>query len=297
LKEIIIVSGKGGAGKSSTTASLSVLLNKSGKKITAVDSDVDAPNLSIILGTNITNYSKIKASDKASIDFSKCTNCAKCIQVCKADAIFDSKDEVPTIIPFLCEGCGACIIVCPTDAISINNVVNGRIGVAKTPYGFPIVSGQLDMGESSSGHIVTAVKSKGRKIAEESDSDLILVDGPPGIGCPVIASMTGADYALVVTEPTPAATLSLERILSVLEHFKIPHSIVINRYDLNLEYTQHMEYFIKTKWNKTVFEKIPFDKNMLLSLSKRIPIVEYGPNSKASQALQSLSNKILKVLL
>ena len=297
MKEIIIVSGKGGAGKSSTTASLSVLLHKSGNKITTVDSDVDAPNLSIVLGTSITNYSEIKASDKASIDYSKCIKCAKCIPACKADAIFDSQDDVPTIIPFLCEGCGACAIVCPTDAISINKVVNGRIGVAKTPYGFPIVSGQLDMGESSSGHIVTAVKAKGRKIAEESESDLILVDGPPGIGCPVIASMTGADSALVVTEPTPAATTSLDRILSVLEHFKIPANVVINRYDLNLEYTQHMEYLIKTKWNKNVLEKIPFDKNMLLSLSKRIPIVEYAPDSKASQVLQSLSNKILKVLL
>ena len=297
MKEIIVVSGKGGAGKSSTTASLSVLLHKSGNKITAVDSDVDAPNLSIVLGTTITNFSEIKTSDKASIDFSKCTNCAKCIPVCKAEAIFDSQDEAPTIIPFLCEGCGACTIVCPTDAISINKVVNGRIGVAKTPYGFPIVSGQLDMGESSSGHIVTAVKSKGRKIAEESDSNMILVDGPPGIGCPVIASMTGADSALVVTEPTPAATMSLERILSVLEHFKIPANVIINRCDLNPEYSQLMENLIKTKWNKTVLEKIPFDKNMLLSLSKRIPIVEYEPNSKASHALQSLSDKILKVLL
>lgn len=296
MKEIIIVSGKGGAGKSSTTASLSVLLNKSGTKITAVDSDVDAPNLSIVLGTNIKKYSEVKASDKASIDFSKCINCAKCIPACKAEAIFGSQGEAPTIIPFLCEGCGACTIVCPTAAISINKVVNGRIGVAKTPYGFPIVSGQLNMGESSSGHIVTAVKSRGRKVAEESGSDLILVDGPPGIGCPVIASMTGADSALVVTEPTHAATMSLDRILTVLEHFRIPVNVVINRYDLNTEYTQHMEYLIKTKWKKSVLEKIPFDENMLLSLSKRIPIVEYEPNCKASKALQSLSDKILKVV-
>jgi MinD superfamily P-loop ATPase len=296
LKEIIIVSGKGGAGKSSTTASLAVLLNRSGNKITAVDSDVDAPNLSIVLGTNITDYSEIKTSDKASIDYSKCVNCTKCISACKAEAIFDSA-KAPTIIPFLCEGCGACTIVCPTDAISINKVVNGRIGIAKTPYGFPIVSGQLDMGEANSGHIVTAVKSKGRKIAEESNSDLILVDGPPGIGCPVIASMTGADSALVVTEPTQAATMSLDRILSVLEHFRIPANVVINRYDLNPEYTQHMEHFIKTKWKKPVLEKIPFDENMLLSLSKRVPIIEYEPHCKASHALQSLSDKILKVIL
>jgi MinD superfamily P-loop ATPase len=297
LKEIVVVSGKGGAGKSSTTASLSVLLNRSGTKITAVDSDVDAPNLSIVIGTDIADYIEIKTSDKASIDFSKCTNCAKCIPACEAEAIFGSKGEAPTIIPFLCEGCGACAIVCPTDAISINKVVNGRIGVAKTPYGFPIVSGQLNMGESNSGHIVTAVKSKGRKIAEESDSDLILVDGPPGIGCPVIASMTGADSALVVTEPTQAATMSLHRILSVLEHFRIPADVVINRYDLNPEYTRHMEHLITTKWKKTVLEKIPFDENMLLSLSKRVPITEYAPDCIASQALKSLSDKILKVVL
>jgi len=296
MKEIVVVSGKGGVGKSSITASLAVLLSKAGINVTAIDSDVDAPNLSIVLGTDISDFTEIQASEKASIDLTKCERCGRCVSVCKVDALINIEGEVPTIIPFLCEGCGACSVVCPTSAISINRVRNGRIGIAKTAYGFPIVSGQLDMGESSSGHIVTAVKAKGRTIAEDSGSDLVFVDGPPGIGCPVIASMAGANYALVVTEPTPAARNSLDRMLSVLAHFKIPASAVINRFDLNPVYAKNVEDWIQTKWAIPVAQQIPSDENVPLSLSNRIPVVEYNPNCEASKALFFLSNQILKAI-
>jgi MinD superfamily P-loop ATPase len=296
LKEIVVVSGKGGVGKSSITASLAVLLDETGVSITTVDSDVDAPNLSIVLGTDITDFTEIQASEKASIDTTKCKRCGRCVSVCKAEALINIEGCVPTVILFICEGCGACTVVCPTSAISINRITNGRIGVAKTPYGFPIVSGQLNMGESSSGHIVTAVKVKGRTIAEDSGTDLILVDGPPGIGCPVIASIAGANHVLVVTEPTPAARNSLDRLLSVLDHFRIPASAVINRYDLNPIYANKIEDWIQTKWAIPIVQKIPFDKNILLSLSKRIPVVEYAPNCPASKALRLLSSQILEVI-
>jgi MinD superfamily P-loop ATPase len=296
LKEIVVVSGKGGVGKSSITASLAVLLDETGVSITTVDLDVDAPNLSIVLGTDITDFTEIQASEKASIDTTKCKRCGRCVPVCKAEALINIEGGVPTVIPFLCEGCGACTVVCPTSAISINRITNGRIGVAKTPYGFPIVSGQLNMGESSSGHIVTAVKVKGRTIAEDSGSDLILVDGPPGIGCPVIASIAGANHVLIVTEPTPAARNSLDRILNVLDHFRIPASAVINRYDLNPIYANKIEDWIQAKWAIPIAQKIPFDKNILLSLSKKIPVVEYAPNCPASKALRLLSSRILKVI-
>ena len=296
MKEIVVVSGKGGVGKSSITASLAVLLSKAGINITAIDSDVDAPNLSIVLGTDISDFTEIQASEKASIDLTKCERCGRCVFACKVDALINIEGEAPTIIPFFCEGCGACAVVCPTSAISINRVRNGRIGIARTPYGFQIVSGQLDMGESSSGHIVTAVKAKGRAIAEDSGSDLVLVDGPPGIGCPVIASIAGANYALVVTEPTPAARNSLNRILSVIAHFNIPASAVINRFDLNPAYAKDMEDWIQTEWAIPVAQQIPSDENVPLSLSKRVPVVEYNPDCEASKALLILFNQILEAI-
>jgi MinD superfamily P-loop ATPase len=201
--------------------------------------------------------------------------------------------EEPVLIPFLCEGCGVCSIVCPTSAISISRRVNGKIGVAETPYGFTLVSGQLDMGESSSGHIVTAVKSKARAVAEDSKSDLIIVDGPPGIGCPVIASVAGANYALVVTEPTPVARNSLDRMISVLDHFKIPASVVMNRFDLDPDYASEMEEWISSKWSTDVIQKVPTDDNVPLSLSKRVPVVEYDPMCEASKAISAIASRIL----
>lgn len=294
MKELVVVSGKGGVGKSSVTASLAVLLSKAGIKVTAIDADVDAPNLSIILGAEALNYTPVQSSEKAFIDPAKCYGCDKCVSVCKAGALMNIGGETPTLIPFLCEGCGACSIACPAGAISIVRRVNGKIGIAETPYGFKLVSGQLNMGESSSGHIVTEVKARGRSIAESSKSDLILVDGPPGIGCPVIASVAGADYALVVTEPTPAAGSSLSRMLSVLAHFKIPTSAVINKFDLNPDYSNVMEDWIQVDWGIPVVQKIPSDESVPLSLSKRIPVVEYDPNCEASRALLSLSSRILK---
>jgi MinD superfamily P-loop ATPase len=296
LKEIAVVSGKGGVGKSSVTASLAVLLSKAGVRVTAIDSDVDAPNLSIILGADISSFMEVSASEKASIDWTKCDGCGICISACKADALLGAKGVPPRLISFLCEGCGACAVVCPRSAITIRRVTNGRIGYAQTSYGFPLVSGELNMGESSSGHIVTAVKAKGRTVAYDSESDLVLVDGPPGIGCPVIASVAGADYALVVTEPTPAARNSLDRMLTVLAHFKIPASVVVNKADLDPEYARKINDHVQEKWSICVTQEIPSDENVPLSLSKRVPVVEFEPDCDASRALRVLSAHVMEAI-
>lgn len=292
LREIAIVSGKGGVGKSSLTASLAVLLNKARVGVTAIDCDVDAPNLSIILGADLHDFKDVQASEKASIDLTRCDGCGSCVSACKVDALIDAGGDPPMLVRFLCEGCGACALVCPRSAITLQRVKNGRIGLAKTMYGFTIVSGELEMGESSSGHIVTAVKAKGRVVAEDSGSQLVLVDGPPGIGCPVIASVAGADYALAVTEPTPAAMNSLDRMLTVLSHFNIPTSIVMNRFDLNREYADKVEDHIRAKWAVGVAQRIPSDENVPISLSKRTPVVEYAPDCEASRSLLALSDLI-----
>lgn len=295
MKEIVVISGKGGVGKSSISASLAVLFQKSQLKVTAVDADVDAPNLAIVLGTEMSDFAEIKASEKAFIDDSRCIKCGKCVEACKPGALM-TVEEAPVLVPFLCEGCGACTIVCPASAISITRRVNGRIGVGETPYGFKLVSGQLDMGESSSGHIVTAVKSKGRTLADESRSDVLIVDGPPGIGCPVIASIAGADYALVITEPTPAARNSLDRVMGVLNHFKIPASTVINRFDMNPDYAREMEDWIGAKWAIGVAQRVPTDDNVLISLSRRVPVVEHNPDCEASKAIANLADNILEAI-
>jgi MinD superfamily P-loop ATPase len=296
LKEVAVVSGKGGVGKSSVTASLAVLLSKAGVRVTAIDSDVDAPNLSIILGADVSSFMEVSASEKASIDWTKCDGCGVCISACKADALLGTEGAPPRLIPFLCEGCGACAVVCPRSAITIRRVTNGRIGYAQTSYGFPLVSGELNMGESSSGHIVTAVKAKGRTVAHDSESDLVLVDGPPGIGCPVIASVAGADYALVVTEPTPAARNSLDRMLTVLAHFKIPASVVVNKADLDPEYARKINDHLQTKWSIIATQEIPSDENVPLSLSKRTPVVEFQPDCNASRALRVLSDHVMEAI-
>lgn len=292
MKEVVIVSGKGGVGKSSITASLAVLLSSGGVRVATIDSDVDAPNLSIVLGTDISNYVDVQASEKASIDLATCDRCGNCVSACKVEALVPIEGEIPMLVPFLCEGCGSCALVCPRSAITINRVTNGRIGIAKTRYGFPIVSGHLDMGESSSGHIVTAVKAKGRAVAEESGCELVLVDGPPGIGCPVIASVAGADYAVAVTEPTPAARGSLDRILTVLGHFHIPTRVVMNRFDLDRAYAHKIEDYVLTQWAVPIAQRIPSDENVPLSLSKRIPVVDYAPNCEASRAIHSLADQV-----
>jgi MinD superfamily P-loop ATPase len=267
-------------------------LNRIGVKVTAVDSDVDAPNLSIILGAGLLDFKDVQASEKASIDSSRCDGCGKCISACKVDALIDGKGEPPTLVHFLCEGCGACTLVCPRSAITIQRVRNGRIGIAETTYGFPIVSGELEMGESSSGHIVTAVKARGRAVAQDHRSALMLVDGPPGIGCPVIASVAGADYAFAVTEPTPAAMNSLDRMLTVLSHFNIPTTIIMNRFDLNSNCADKVEDHIRAKWAISIAQRIPSDENVPISLSKRIPVVEYAPDCEASKSLLALSDRI-----
>ncbi len=296
LREIVIVSGKGGVGKSSLTGSLAVLLQKKGISLTAVDADVDAPNLAIVLGEEISAFQEIKASEKITIDYAKCIKCGKCILSCKFDAILENEPMIPTLVPFLCEGCGACIQVCPASAITMNKVANGRIGSTETRYGFPLISGQLYMGESASGHIVSAVKAKGKSIAEERAHQLLLVDGPPGIGCPVISSIAGADYALVVTEPTPAARNSLDRIIKVLTHFRVRSEVVINRVDLAPEFSEIMAEWIENTLKTPVLERIPYDENIPLSLSQRIPVVEYKQGSISSKALKNIADHITKSL-
>jgi len=273
MKTITILSGKGGVGKSSITASLAVLLSKN-KKIICADCDVDASNLALVLGSEEKDYAEwmpLSTNQKAVFDLNKCDSCKKCVDACYFDAIDWIKNK-PRLKDFSCEGCGVCEIVCPQDAIKLKDIENAKIGYSKTEHGFLVVSAQLSIGGSGSGKVVAQVKKKAKDSAK--DADILLVDSAAGIGCPVIASVTGSDYAIIVTEPTPSSFSDMKRALEVVNHFKIQSGIVINKYDINKEFTEKIEKFAE-KENIKILEKIPYDKKFVDALVNLKPIVVY----------------------
>ena len=276
IKKIAIVSGKGGVGKSMVSSALSVLFSKK-HKIAAVDCDVDAPNLAIWLNErgDWTETVPVIASARPEIDYKKCDKCGLCAAHCQFGAISDKIK----LNPFLCEGCGVCEIVCPQKAIKIKPVQNGEIKIKKTKYNFPLISGQLFPGESGSGKIVSQVK----KEAEKFKSDIMLIDSAPGTGCPVIASLQGADFALLVVEPTIISFSDLKKVLKIVN---VPYGVVINKWDVD----KKMSLTIK-KWSKKNFlGLISYDKNIL----KVIPIME--TNLQAKEEIKEIYTNLLERL-
>jgi MinD superfamily P-loop ATPase len=296
MKTITILSGKGGVGKSTLTASLAVLLSKK-KKIIAVDCDVDAPNLGLVLGIKkFETKEKIQTSEKAIVVAETCPECKKDIDVCIFGAIsWDEKNKKPVINKFLCEGCGACLLAFPKGTVKLIKVQNATINTAKTKYGFPIISGQLKMGESGSGKVVTAVKQKTEKLAMKENAEIMLVDSSPGIGCPVIASIQGSDYVIAITEPTPSALNDLQRVLQVVEHFKIPYGIVINRWDINKAFAKKIENFAE-KYKIPILGKLPYDRAFVDALVNLTPIVEMYPKYQKifNEITENINNKLIK---
>ena len=286
MKTITILSGKGGVGKSSITASLAVLLSEK-EKIVAVDCDVDAPNLSLILGVKkIKNRRQIATNEKAAVN-KKAKNCKNIVDVCTFSAIsWNEKKNLPEINKFLCEGCGACKLLCP-EGIELKKIKNAVIGEAETNYKFPLIFGQLKIGESGSGKIVSEIK----KLAETKQADLMILDSSAGIGCPVIASLEGSDFVVAITEPTPSALSDLKRALQVVEHFRIPYGIIINKYDLNPNFTKKIERFMQR--NKIpLLGKIPYNKKFVEALVNLTPIVVYDKRIK--KLFKDILNKIEK---
>jgi len=296
MKRITILSGKGGTGKSTVTSSLAVLLSKT-KKIIAVDCDVDAPNLGLCLGEKDSNYEweSVKTGYKAELIKEKCIGCGKCRNICKFNAIsWDKKKNQPVFNKLLCEGCGACELICPVNAIKLVKVKNGRIGKVKSKYGFNIISGQLKMGESGSGQIVLFIKTEAEQLAHEQDMDIMLVDSAAGIGCPVIASINGSDYVIAVTEPTPSALSDLKKGLEIVKHFKIPHGLIINKFDINKEFSKKIEKFVKEN-NIPLLGKIPYDKEFVTALVNLTPAIVW--NKKTEPIFTKITDNIDKYII
>jgi MinD superfamily P-loop ATPase len=289
MKEIVILSGKGGVGKSSLTAALGHLLaGKGQRRLVLADTDVDAPNLHLVLGAEFDRSMGIKASDKAVIDADQCSRCMTCRDVCKFGSIIG--EEEPILISYSCEGCGACAIVCPTGAISVQPMENGKINMVNAGT-VRVVAGELGIGESSSGRLVDMVKKQARQEAALTRSDLLLTDGPPGIGCPVIAALKGADYAVLVTEPTPSALSDLQRITEVLRSFRIPAGIVLNRADMHGPSRERLLAWMD-KENLSLLAEIPYDPLLPQALAQGGLGVVMHPDAPSSLAIRTLSAEI-----
>lgn len=289
MKKITILSGKGGVGKSTITASLAVILSKE-KKIVTVDCDVDAPNLGLVLGLSHNDYKwrKISTNEKAVLIEKKCIGCKKCLGVCNFSAISWNKEKNQPIFNRMhCEGCGACQLICPKNAIKLEKVKNASIGISQT-HGFPIVAGELKMGESGSGKIIIEVKNMASKIAK--NTDMMLIDCAAGIGCPVISSIQGSDYGVIVTEPTPSAFHDMKRSLQILYNFHIPCGIIINKYDLDKKFSEKVRQFAY-KNKLPILGKLPYDKKFVEALVHLKPIVEY--DKKYEKVFEKILSNIM----
>jgi len=239
MKELVVISGKGGTGKTSVVAALAALAEN---KLLA-DCDVDAANLHLVLKPRIRQREDFSGGKCARIDPVACTVCGKCWEVCRYDAVRMTDvggEKTFRIDPLACEGCGVCAHFCPTGAMVFEPVVNGQWFVSDTRHG-PLIHARLSAGGENSGRLVTLIRQQARRIAEDQNLGLVIVDGSPGIGCPVIASLTGADLALVVTEPTLAGIHDFGRITALTNHFSVPVVLCINKWDLNPELTQRLE--------------------------------------------------------
>jgi len=216
----------------------------------------------------------------ACIDEEKCTECGLCQELCRFDAIKDYKVD-----PIACEGCGFCSHICPVEAITMHENMSGHWFISDTKYG-PLVHARLGIAQENSGKLVAQVRQQARKIVEERGFDYIISDGPPGIGCPVISSLSGADLALMVTEPTLSGIHDLERVLGVCRHFGVPAMVCINKYDLNEENTHRIEDYCQSQGIRLA-AKIPFDNAVTEAIVRGMPVVEYA-DGRVSREIKGL---------
>lgn len=284
MKQIVIISGKGGTGKTVITAALASLAEN---KVLA-DCDVDAADLHLLLKPRIKETHAFKSGLTARIDAKKCTKCGRCVEICRFEAI--DKDFV--VDPISCEGCVFCKHVCPVGAVEMLENETGEYFISDTRLG-PFVHARLGIAEENSGKLVSIVREKAKDIARKEKCDLILIDGAPGIGCPVIASITGASLALVITEPTLSGLHDAERVIKVAGHFKVPVRLVINKYDLNADMSEKIEGFCRE--NKiSVIGKIPFDKSVVEAMVEGKTAIEY-PKCKVKKEIEHIWNELCSI--
>ncbi len=274
MKELVVISGKGGTGKTSLVASFAVLADRP----VIADCDVDASDLHLVLKPTNIRRNTFFGGKKARIMPGHCTACGKCEELCNFDAIYydghgnGRVNRTFRVDSIACEGCGVCARFCAEKAIEFKTVVSGEWMVSETRCG-PMVHARLGVAAENSGKLVSTVRQEARRIAEEEHRPLVIVDGPPGIGCPVIASVTGATFVLVVTEPTVAGEHDLERVLSLTRHFSIPAAVSVNKWDLNPEMTERIEDKARRAGARIV-GRIRYDRSVTLAQMRERAVVE-----------------------
>jgi len=282
MKQLTVISGKGGTGKTILTASFAVLA----KRKVMVDCDVDAADLHLLLHPEVKETHRFEEGEKAVIDQELCTECGRCREVCRFDAI----PEDYVVDPISCEGCWVCHYTCPEEAIRMEKNLCGEWYLSDTKYG-PLVHAKLGIAEENSGKLVTLVKQKAKELASSGNLDLVIIDGPPGIGCPVISSLAGVDLALVVTEPTISGSHDLERVIAVAHHFRVKTAVVINKYDINPEVSAEIEDWCQNR-GVPVLGKIPFDRIVIEALVAGVPLIEYSQNG-VSEKIESIWRSLI----
>lgn len=279
--EVAIISGKGGTGKTTIAAAFVAI----SENLVMADCDVDAPDLHILLKPDVKHSEDFISSKVASIDTETCTNCDLCRTSCRFDAA-----NPPEINPIACEGCGVCEYICPERAISMHDKVSGKLFESKTSFG-DMVHARLLPGEGNSGKLVTEVRKRSVKFAENKKNGLVLIDGSPGIGCPVIATVTGLCLGIVVTEPTFSGIHDMKRVLDLMKELRVKPLVIINKYDLNTANSQSIERFCQEQ-DIEILGTLPFNPIMTESMIAGMTLPEFSPQHKIVKSLERMWKRV-----
>ncbi len=274
MKQLVVISGKGGTGKTVISAAFAKLA----KNKVMADCDVDAADLYLLLNPTVLKRNEFRSGKTAVINRAKCDRCGVCIAACRFNAI--SEDDF-TVDPVSCEGCGICFHVCPEMAIKMQDNNSGEWFYSETKYG-PLIHAKLGIAEENSGKLVATVRKVAVETAEKEKRNLIIIDGPPGIGCPVISSITGADAVLIVTEPTLSGKHDMIRVVELTRHFNIKTLVVVNKYDLNTQISEEIELYCRDS-NIFFAGKISFDPIVIKALVNKKNIIEYSDGQVTEQ--------------
>lgn len=287
MTEITILSGKGGTGKTSITAALASLA----RNTIFCDCDVDAADLHLILKPENQFKEVFEGAWLAEIDNESCTNCGLCMEYCRYDAISIHAENNYEVNPFQCEGCRLCERICPVKAIESKRSTNNFWYISETRFG-KMVHAHMGAGEENSGKLVSHVRKQAKELAKKHHNNIILNDGPPGIGCPVISSLSGIHLVLLVIEPSNSGIHDIKRLIALVRDFKIPMKAIINKYDINIEKTEELKaYLIQEKIE--LLAQIKFNEQFTKAMVQEQSIIEYAPESETSAKLKEVWEKLL----